>query len=168
MSIIISLQEILLKEIKDLYDAERQLVKTLPEMAKAATSPDLRRAFTIHLEETKNHVARLEQVFDSLGASARGENCKAMKGLMNEGTEAIELDSPDLIRDACLIGAAQKAEHYEIAAYGTLRAVATMTGATDVAELLQQTLNEEKRTDEILSSLADSINEEASLVADEN
>jgi ferritin-like metal-binding protein YciE len=168
MSIIISLQDFLLKEVKDLYDAEKQLVKALPKMAKAATSPDLRRAFAAHLEETKNHVVRLDQVFDSLGTSAKGETCKAMKGLMEEGAEAIELDCPDSIRDVGLIGAAQKAEHYEIAAYGTARALAIATGATEVAELFQQTLDEEKRTDEILSTLADSVNEEASLVADEN
>jgi ferritin-like metal-binding protein YciE len=162
-----SLNDLLIEEIKDLYDAEKQLVKALPKMAKAATNPELKQGFTTHLEETKNHVARLEQVFEQLGAPAKGKTCKAMQGLIEEGTEAIELKAPDAIRDACLIGAAQRVEHYEIAAYGTVRTLAETVGETEVVDLLQETLDEEKKTDETLTAVADSVNEEANLVAEE-
>jgi ferritin-like metal-binding protein YciE len=167
MSSVNSLQELLLDEVKDLYDAEKQLVKALPKMARAATNADLKQGFTSHLVETQNHVARLEQVFERLGVSAKGKTCKAMKGLVEEGSEAIDLDAPDAIRDACLIGAAQRVEHYEIAAYGTVRALAETVGETEVVDLLQETLGEEKHTDEILTSLAQTVNEEANSVAEE-
>ncbi len=166
MSSVNTLHELLLEEIKDLYDAEKQLVKALPKMAEAATSADLKDGFTSHLEETKGHVSRLEQVFESLGATAKGKTCKAMKGLVDEGAEAIDLSAPDPVRDACLIGAAQRVEHYEIAAYGTARALAEALGETQVAELLQTTLDEEKAADENLTTLSESINEDAKSLAE--
>lgn len=163
MSTVNSLQELLLEEIKDIYDAEKQLVKALPKMAKAATNAELKEGITLHLTETKKHVARLEQAFKELGASSKskGKTCKAMQGLIEEGEEAIELEGPDAIRDACLIGAAQRVEHYEIAAYGTVITLAEIVGASEVADLLKETLNEEKNTDETLTDIADTVNEEA-------
>lgn len=168
MSSVNTLQELLLEEIKDLYDAEKQLVKALPKMAKAASSPDLQQGFTNHLEETKGHVSRLESVFERLSAPAKGKTCKAMQGLIEEGSEAIDLDAPDAIRDACLIGAAQRVEHYEIAAYGTARALAETLGENEVAELLEQTLNEEKTANDSLTELAQTVNEEANAVGTES
>jgi len=167
MSSVNSLQELLIDEVKDIYDAEKQLVKALPKLAKAATNPELKEGFNQHLEETKNHVARLEQVFEILGEKPKGKTCKAMQGLVEEGSEAIDLDGPDAVRDACLIGAAQRVEHYEIAAYGTVRTLAETLGLNDAADLLQQTLDEEKKTDETLSEIANTVNEEADLVAEE-
>lgn len=164
MSTVASLQDLLLEELKDIYDAEKQLVKALPKMAKAASHPELKQGFTTHLEETKNHVTRLEQVFEALSVPAKGRPCKAMKGLVEEGSEAIDLEGPDAVRDACLIGAAQRVEHYEIAAYGTVRTLAETVGATEVVDLLQETLDEEKKTDETLTELAETINEEANAV----
>ena len=139
MSSVNTLQELLVEEIRDIYDAEKQLVKALPKMAEAATNPELKQGFTDHLEETKNHVARLEQVFEALGEKAKGKTCKAMKGLVAEGAEAIDLEGPGAVRDACLIGAAQRVEHYEIAAYGTVRTLAETIG-NPVASLLEKTL----------------------------
>jgi len=167
MSTVNSLTELLHEEIKDLYDAEKQLVKALPKMARAATSEDLKKGFTTHLEETKKHVARLEQAFEHLGVPVRGKTCKAMDGLVAEGEEAIDLDGPDAIRDACLIGAAQRVEHYEMAAYGTARNFAQLLGESEVAQLLQETLDEEKETNNILTSLSDSINDEANMLVPE-
>lgn len=167
MSSVNSLQELLIEEIKDIYDAEKQLVKALPKMAKAATNSELKDGFNQHLEETKNHVTRLEQVFETLGEKPKGKTCKAMQGLVDEGGEAIDLDGPDAVRDACLIGAAQRVEHYEIAAYGTVRTLAETLGLSEVADLLQQTLDEEKKTDETLSEVADTVNQEAELVAED-
>lgn len=167
MSSVNNLQELLIDEIKDLYDAEKQLVKALPKMAKAATSPELKQGFTDHLEETKNHVFRLESVFERLSIPAKGKTCKAMQGLVEEGSEAIELDGPDAIRDACLIGAAQRVEHYEIAAYGTVRALAETLGEKEIVDLIEQTLEEEKSTDEKLTTLAETVNEEANSVANQ-
>lgn len=168
MSSVNTLHELLVEEIKDLYDAEKQLVKALPKMAKAATNPELKQGFTNHLEETKAQVSRLEAVFEKLSVPAKGKTCKAMQGLVEEGSEAIELDAPDAIRDACLIGAAQRVEHYEIAAYGTARSLAETLGEDEVAELLQQTLDEEKDTDETLTELAQTVNEEANSVVTED
>jgi len=167
MSSVNSLQELLIEEIKDIYDAEKQLVKALPKMAKAASNSELKEGFNQHLEETKNHVNRLEQVFETLGENPKGKTCKAMQGLVEEGSEAIDLDGPDAVRDAALIGAAQRVEHYEIAAYGTVRTLAETLGLSEVADLLQQTLDEEKKTDETLSQVADTVNEDADLVAEE-
>ena len=142
-------------------------MKALPKMAKAASNSELKEGFNQHLEETKNHVNRLEQVFETLGENPKGKTCKAMQGLVEEGSEAIDLDGPDAVRDAALIGAAQRVEHYEIAAYGTVRTLAETLGLSEVADLLQQTLDEEKKTDETLSQIADTVNEDADLVAEE-
>lgn len=161
MSEIPSLQELLVDELKDLLNAEKQLVKALPKMAKAAANPELKAGFTAHLKQTQGHVARLEKAFAALGETARGKTCHAMQGLVEEGAEAIDLDAPDAIRDAALIGAAQRVEHYEMAAYGTARAFAEILGETKVAALLQQTLDEEGDTNKQLTALAETVNQEA-------
>jgi len=151
------LQDLLIDELKDLYSAEKQMVRSLPRMAKAAGSPELRRAFERHLEETRRHVQRLEQISDELDRSLTGKKCVGMEGLIEEGKELIEEDLDQDALDAGLIGAAQKAEHYEIAAYGTARTHAEMLGYAKIARLLQQTLNEEGATDKKLTSLAENI-----------
>lgn len=161
MSEITSLKDLLIEEIKDLYSAENQLLKALPKMAKAASNAELKAGFTEHLEQTRGHVGRLEQAGELLGESPKGKTCKAMEGLVEEGAEAIEADAPDAIRDASLIGAAQRVEHYEIAAYGTAHAFAEKLGLDEVAELLQATLDEESETNEKLTSLSDAVNDEA-------
>ncbi|HEY3755829.1 MAG TPA: ferritin-like domain-containing protein [Opitutaceae bacterium] len=168
MAKIATLEELLVDELKDLYNAESQLVKALPKMAKAASNADLKAGFTAHLEETKGHVARLERAFEILEESPKGKTCHAMKGLVEEGEEAIDLKAPDAVHDANLIGAAQRVEHYEIAAYGTARNFAKTLGRTEIAELLQQTLNEEGETDKKLTALARQINKQALTVADES
>jgi len=157
-----NLEELLVLEMRDTYDAEKQLVKALPKMAKAATSEKLRAAFESHLEQTEQHVSRLEEAFRLLNQTARAKTCDAMKGLVSEGKDLIDADGCDCTRDAGLIGAAQKVEHYEIASYGTLIAWAEQLGHKNVADLLKQTLEEEKQTDEKLTSLAEGVlNQEA-------
>jgi ferritin-like metal-binding protein YciE len=156
-----SLKELLVDELKDLLDAEKQLTKALPKMAKAASNEELKQGFQDHLEETKGHVERLTEIFKLLGETAKGKTCHAMKGLIEEGSEAMELEGPENLRDAKLIGAAQRVEHYEIAAYGTARAFAETIGETEVVDLLQQTLDEEGETDKKLTALAETINQEA-------
>ncbi|HKB92527.1 MAG TPA: ferritin-like domain-containing protein [Opitutaceae bacterium] len=156
-----SLKDLLVDELKDLYDAEKQLVKALPKMAKAASTPELKEGITEHLEQTKGHVTRLEQAMKTLGVAVKGKTCHAMQGLIEEGSEAIEAEASDALKDAFLIGAAQRVEHYEIAAYGTARAFAETLGETDVAELLQQTLDEEGETNDKLTSIAETVNEAA-------
>ena len=151
------LEELLVDELKDLYNAEGQIVKALPKMAKAAGSPELRRAFERHLEETRRQVERLDQIGNELDVKLTGKKCKGMAGLIEEGKELIEEDLDQDALDAGLIGAAQKVEHYEIAAYGTARTHAEMLGYNKIARLLQQTLNEEGATDKKLTALADSI-----------
>ena len=155
-----TLRETFLEELADVYDAEKQLVKALPKMAKAADHDELRRAFEMHLEETEEHVQRLERDFEVFGQQARGKKCKGMKGLIEEGEERIKEEEGD----AGLICAAQKVEHYEIAAYGSLHSWAKLMGEEDAAELLEETLEEEKAADEKLTETAEqSINvEEAS------
>jgi ferritin-like metal-binding protein YciE len=143
-------------QIKDLYSAENQILKALPKMAKNATNPQLRAAFERHTEETRNQAARLEQIADELDFTAKGKKCKGMEGLLEEGKEVMSEFDDDTL-DAGMIGAAQKVEHYEIAAYGTARAHAELLGYTKAARLLQQTLDEEGRTDKKLSQLAESI-----------
>src|SRR4026209_2117447 len=138
------LEELLIDELKDLYSAENQIIKALPKMAKAANSPDLRRAFERHLEETRNHVERLDQIGEELEAKMTGKKCHGMEGLIEEGKEIMSEDLEENALDAGLIGAAQKVEHYEIAAYGTARAHAEMLGYTKVARLLEQTLTEKR------------------------
>ncbi len=151
------LEELLLDELKDLYSAENQMVKSLPRMAKAASSPELRRAFERHLEMTRKQVERLEQIAESLDVRLTGKKCKGMEGLIAEGRELLEEDFDENALDAGLIGAAQKVEHYEIAGYGTARTHAEMLGYTKAAKLLQQTLDEEGATDKKLTALAESI-----------
>jgi ferritin-like metal-binding protein YciE len=149
------LDDLYLDQLKDLYSAEKQLVQALPKMAKAANSEELRMGFQEHLEQTKNHVNRLEQIFASLGSSPGRKKCEAMEGLVKEGQEAIELQGDAFIRDAALIAAAQRVEHYEIAAYGTVRTIANHLGHQDQSSLLQQTLDEEGATDKKLTAMAE-------------
>jgi ferritin-like metal-binding protein YciE len=151
------LEELLIDELKDLYSAENQIIKALPKMAKASSSPELRRAFERHLEETKRQVERLNQIGEALDAKLTGKKCKGMEGLIEEGKEIMEEDFDENAIDAGLIGAAQKVEHYEIAAYGTARTHAEMLGYTKAAKLLQQTLDEEGATDKKLTQLAETI-----------
>jgi ferritin-like metal-binding protein YciE len=155
------LKELYIDELKDLYNAENQLVKALPKMAKAASSEELRSGFEEHLEQTKGHVQRLEQIFEMLDESPKGKKCKGMEGLVEEGSEVMEEDFEDALMDAALIGAAQRVEHYEIAAYGTVRAFAEELGESEHVSLLEQTLEEEKETDEKLTELAKQINADA-------
>ncbi len=161
------LRELYIDELKDLYNAENQLVKALPKMAKAASSDDLKQGFEKHLEQTKGHVERLEQIFEALGESPKGKKCLAMEGLVNEGAETMQEDFEGAVMDSALIGAAQRVEHYEIAAYGTARAFAEILGESDHVSLLEQTLEEEKETDNTLTELAGEINQEANAGADD-
>jgi ferritin-like metal-binding protein YciE len=149
------LKELYVDELKDIYSAETQLVKALPKMAKAAVSAELRNGFVQHLEQTREHVSRLEQIFDGLDETPTGKHCRGMEGLIKEGGEAAEEDYERDAKDAALIGAAQRVEHYEIAAYGTVRAIAEKLGESNAVNLLSQTLQEEKDTDVKLSTLAD-------------
>lgn len=153
-----SFKKLYLDELKDLYSAENQLVKALPKMAKAASSDELRAGFEAHLEQTKGQVLRLETIFQSLNESPKGKKCVAMQGLVKEGSEVMEEGFEDAVLDAALIGAAQRVEHYEIAAYGTVREFARILGQTEHASLLEKTLDEEKQTDEKLTKLAKQIN----------
>jgi ferritin-like metal-binding protein YciE len=157
------LKEFFHEEIKDIYWAEKKLVQTLPKLAKASTSDELRDAFTNHLEETKEHVARLEQVFELLGEKAQAKKCDAMEGITEEGASVIEdTDEGTSTRDAALILAGQKAEHYEIATYGGLAQIAKTLGLEDIASILETTLEEEKKADSTLTDLAEgSVNEQA-------
>jgi ferritin-like metal-binding protein YciE len=158
MSKTTNLEELLIDELKDLYSAETQLTKALPKMAKAATDENLRAGFEKHLEQTREHIARLDRAMELLEASPKGKTCKAMKGLIAEGEEKIKEDASDAVKDAALIGAAQKVEHYEIAGYGTVRTYAELLGEEEVVELLQETLDEEAETDRQLTQLASSLN----------
>jgi ferritin-like metal-binding protein YciE len=157
-----NLREALVDEIKDLYNAEKQLTKALPKMAKAATNGELREAFETHLEETQGQITRLERVFELLDEKPRGKHCAGMAGIIEEGNEKLEEDMEDAVMDACIIKSAQSAEHYEIGSYGTAIAWAEALELTEVAQILEETLSEEKATDEKLSALAESgINEAA-------
>ena len=157
-----TLHDAFLDELRDSYDAEKQLTKALTKLAKAASSPKLRQAFESHLEETKGHVERLEQVFESLDEKVRGKHCDGIAGIIEEGKSIMEEDFDETTMDACLIAAGQRAEHYEMAAYGTLVAWAQAMGHSEAATLLQQTLDEEKAADKKLSALAEGgINESA-------
>lgn len=156
-----SMHDLFIQELKDLYNAENQLVKALPKMAKAATDPELQRAFQNHLNETINQVNRLEQICTKMEIVPKGKKCKAMEGLIQEGKEAIEEYEDDSVRDAALIAAAQRVEHYEIAGYGCARTFAKLLGYDEAAELLQATLDEEGNADKTLTSIAENINVEA-------
>jgi ferritin-like metal-binding protein YciE len=149
-----TIEQLFVEELKDIYDAEKQLVKALPQMAKAARSSNLREAFSSHLEETKGHVERLEEVFASIGETPAGKTCAAMKGLIAEGNEMSKLNAGDAFHDSALIGAAQRVEHYEMAAYGTARTLAEHLGNPHAVELLQETLDEEREADEKLTSIS--------------
>ena len=152
-----TLEQLLQDEIRDIYDAEKQLVKAIPKMAKAASSSELEEALKNHLEQTQGQVQRLEQVFEALGTKARGKTCAGMKGLIEEGQEAIGSEASGEMKDLAIIGAAQRVEHYEIAAYGTARTFAERLGNQDVVDLLQETLDEEKEADEKLSEISETL-----------
>jgi ferritin-like metal-binding protein YciE len=162
----VTLHELLIEELQDLYSAETQITKALPKMSKAASSEELKAAFDEHLEVTQTQIARLERCMELLGGKAKGKTCKAMEGLIAEASEKLELDADPAVIDAALIGAAQKVEHYEIAGYGTVRTFAEVLGEDEVAELLQQTLDEESETDERLTDIAEMINDEAEQTED--
>ncbi len=152
-----SLDPLLNEELRDLLDAEKQLTRALPKMARSASSPDLKAAFEEHLEQTEQQLSRLQQAFGDLGQAPRPKKCAGMRGLIEEGEEVLKEAEKGPVRDAALIAAAQKAEHYEISAYGTARTHAEVLGHGDVASLLEQTLKEEKATDEKLTGLAEGI-----------
>jgi len=151
-----SLEDLLLNQLEDLYDAENRLVKALPRMADAATAPALRRAFESHLEETKHQVERLNTIFQQLGRTPERETCEAMKGLLREGEEMIDAKGNPDVKDAALIAAAQRVEHYEMAGYGTARTFASRLGYSEAARLLQSTLDEEMAADKKLTQVAES------------
>jgi ferritin-like metal-binding protein YciE len=162
-----SLNELFVEQLRDLYDAENQLIKALPKMAKGANSEELRQGFEEHLEQTKGHAQRIEQIFEQLGEKAKGKKCKAMEGLVKEGSETLEEDMNEAVKDAALIAAAQRVEHYEIAGYGTARTFANLLGEREAASLLEQTLEEEKETDAKLTELAEGINVAAEHLGEE-
>jgi ferritin-like metal-binding protein YciE len=151
-----SLQKLFLEELRDVYNAEKQILKALPRMAKAAESPQLQQAFTNHLRQTEGQVQRLERVFEELGQSARGKTCKGMQGLLEEGKEVLEKEGEPAVIDAALIASAQRVEHYEIAAYGCLRTYAQLLGYSQAERLLQHTLDEEEAADKKLTALGES------------
>jgi ferritin-like metal-binding protein YciE len=156
-----SLKELYIDELRDLYNAETQLVKALPKMAKAASNDQLREAFENHLRETSEHVSRLEQIFEQLGEKASGKKCLGMEGLVKEGSETMKEDYEGEVMDAAIIGAAQRVEHYEMAGYGTVKALAELLGENEHVSLLEQTLEEEKQADEKLTELSAEINSQA-------
>ena len=156
-----TLKSVFVDELRDIYNAEQQLIKALPKMAKKATSEELQKGFEEHLEQTKEHAARIERIFGVLGEPVKGRKCKGMEGIVAEGSEVMSEDYKGAVMDASLISAAQRVEHYEIAAYGSVRAYAELMGESDAASLLKQTLEEEKETDQKLTDLSKQINEEA-------
>lgn len=161
-----TLHDAFIDELRDAYDAERQLTKALPKLAKAASSADLRAAFESHLDETLGQITRLESVFGSLGEKVRGKHCDGIEGIIEEGKAVMEEDFDETTMDACLIAAGQRAEHYEMAAYGSLIAWARAMGHTEAADLLQENLDEEKAADEKLSALGEGgINQQAARIA---
>jgi ferritin-like metal-binding protein YciE len=162
---VLTMDDLFIDEIRDLYDAEKQLVKALPKMAKAARSQELKSAFEEHLAQTQNHVTRLDRIFDTLGEKAGGEKCDAMVGLIKEGEKMIDNTDTGYVRDAGLIAAAQRVEHYEIAGYGSARTFARLLGHNDAAALLQETLQEEKLTDSKLTELAEGMINERAMTA---
>jgi ferritin-like metal-binding protein YciE len=157
-----SLHDLYITELKDLFDAENRMIKALPKMAKAAGSPELRSAFEEHLQQTQVHSDRLSRIFERMNESPKGGKCKGMEGIIDEGEDLMGQDAPPAVCDAALISSAQRVEHYEIAAYGTVRTFARRLGADQDVQLLEETLREEKDTDKKLTTLAESyINEEA-------
>jgi ferritin-like metal-binding protein YciE len=152
-----TLEQLYVSELRDLYSAENQLLKALPKMARGASSPELKDAFQKHLQQTKGHVERLEELFEQLDESPKGKTCHGMKGLIEEGSELLKEDGENSVLDAGIIVAAQKVEHYEIASYGSVRTFANLLGRDQEAKLLQSTLDEEAETNEILNGLAESV-----------
>jgi ferritin-like metal-binding protein YciE len=150
-----NLHDVLVHELRDLYSAEKQLTKALPKMAKAASNPDLAAGFEKHLEQTEEHVNRLESIFKELEVSSRGDKCKGMEGLIKEGSKVLEEDAPGAVTDALLISAAQRVEHYEIAGYGSAISFAELLGQGNIAKILRETLDEEKATDKKLTEIAE-------------
>ena len=156
-----NLEQLLIDELKDIYSAERQITKALPKLAKATKSPELKAAFESHLQETFGQIERLDQIFETLGKSSRGKLCHGMQGVLEEGSEVLDDTEKGDVRDAALISAAQRVEHYEMAAYGCVREYANLLGQKEVANLLEQTLEEEKAADEKLSSISKQVNSQA-------
>jgi ferritin-like metal-binding protein YciE len=159
------LKDLFVDELKDIYSAENQITKALPKMVKTAKSPDLKKGFELHLEQTKGQIERLEQIFKELGESPKGKKCHGMEGLLEEGKELMGEDAEPEVMDAGLISAAQRVEHYEIAAYGTVKTYAELLGMSKAAKLLDETLKEEKDTDQKLTGLAGKINVQAEKAA---
>jgi ferritin-like metal-binding protein YciE len=155
-----NLKSLYVEELRDLYNSEQQLIKALPKMAKAANSDELRKGFEEHLEQTRQRARRLEQILSALGEPVKGKKCKGMAGIVAEGGEMLSEDFEGALMDAALISAAQRVEHYEIAAYGAVHAYAELMGESEAASLLQQTLEEEKETDQMLTELSERINSE--------
>jgi ferritin-like metal-binding protein YciE len=162
-----SLEELLQDELKDIYDAEKQLIKALPKLAKKASAAELKNAFEEHLRQTERHVERVEEAFEQLGMPARGKKCEGMKHLISEGEEMIGEAEEGAARDAIMIASAQKVEHYEIASYGTLRTWANLLGKPEVAALMEETLEEEKETDSNLTAIAESFVNDAAAEGDD-
>jgi ferritin-like metal-binding protein YciE len=160
-----TMDELFVDELKDLYSAEKQITRALPKLVKAATSDELRQAFQSHLEETNGHVVRLEKAFEILGKSPKGKTCVGMKGVLEEGAEVLEDTDKGEVRDAGLISAAQRVEHYEMAGYGSARNFAKLLGQNEIAELLEETLEEEKAADKKLTSISAQVNAEAKAAA---
>ncbi|HEY7353354.1 MAG TPA: ferritin-like domain-containing protein [Terriglobales bacterium] len=153
-----SLNDLYVEQLRDLYDAENQLIKALPKMAEAANSDELREGIEEHLEQTKGHARRIEQIFEEMGEKAKAKKCKGMEGVIKEGSETLDEDMDADVKDAAIIASAQRVEHYEIAGYGTARTYANLLGEREAASLLEQTLQEEKDTDAKLTQLAEGIN----------
>jgi ferritin-like metal-binding protein YciE len=160
-----TMDELFLDELKDLYSAEKQITKSLPKLAKAATSPDLKQAFQSHLEETKGQIERLDRAFEILGKSPKGKMCHGMEGVLEEGSEVLEETEKGALRDAALISAAQRVEHYEVAGYGSVREYARILGQKEIASLLDATLKEEEAADKKLETIAKQVNANAAKVA---
>ena len=161
-----TLKQLYIEELRDLHSAENQLLKALPKMAKGASSEELKLAFENHLDQTKVHVERLEEIFERLDETPKGKTCHGMKGLVEEGSEILEEDGEESVLDAGIIAAAQKVEHYEIASYGTVRTFAQLLGEDEAAELLQETLDEEGEADKLLTQLAEEIVNPEALLED--
>jgi ferritin-like metal-binding protein YciE len=156
-----SLQELYLGELRDLYDAENQIIKALPKMISKASSEELKEALNEHLEVTRQQAERLEQIFENMGEKAKAQKCKGMAGVIAEGNEMLKEAEDEDVRDAAIIASAQKVEHYEMSGYGTVRTWASLLGEQEAAELLEETLNEEKEADQKLTSIAEAINVQA-------
>ena len=156
-----SMQELLIDELKDIYSAEKQITRALPKMAKATTSEELKQAFQSHLEEPQGQIERLDKIFEILGKAPRGKTCHGMQGVLEEGSEVIDETEKSPVRDAALISAAQRVEHYEMAAYGAVKAYANILGQKEIVSLLEETLAEEKAADQKLNTIAKSVNSEA-------